>query len=152
MLLIRGIFRNRNRDSLAQTFQDLQIIMKSHFLLCSCSILVMHLMFSPALAMDGNYWRQLNSAAKSTYIIAVLDVLKDVSYFSKNLLECPDGSKELFGMAFSRPLRCVQTQKMPFSQIEAIVSKYIEAHPEAWHHTLSSLVWARSLDKARHQI
>jgi len=94
---------------------------------------------TPALALDGNKWRELSEGARFGYVAGVVDTWISVRVYSET-----DGKPEpgytpgFVESTLQLASNCVQS--MTYEKIFAIVEKYVKEHPEHRHYAMASLV------------
>lgn len=97
---------------------------------------------TPALAvLDGNQWRGLPDSGREGYVTGVVDTWSEVW----SGIKIKTGANPAYAPgAVENTLRSVSecAQPMTYGRIIAIVDKYMEDHPEAWHHRMASNVLA----------
>jgi hypothetical protein len=88
----------------------------------------------------------LLAAARSGYVIGVMEgwmLLADVYQVLRlRGTPTPGSIARLVNVA-----QCARDRKMVYSQMVAIVVKYMEANPAQWHESMAALVWA-AMDRA----
>ncbi|HKN86224.1 MAG TPA: Rap1a/Tai family immunity protein [Nitrospiraceae bacterium] len=82
----------------------------------------------------GNDWGQWDDTAKTIYVAGVLEGFK----FSAVNLDIPKGVDVVYDTQ-NEIIKC--TEDMTYRQMNAIVKKYMEKHPEEWHMPMSVLVY-----------
>jgi len=105
-----------------------------------CCLLAVALYGTPALALDGNAWLRLSETARAHYVAGVVDTWFGAKDLSKGLedgipIYVPGGVE----LAFTRASDCIRGK--PYSQVVAIVEKYMKDHPEKWHYDMTSSIF-----------
>ena len=85
-------------------------------------------------AVTGNDWQKWNEDTKTAYVSGVVDTWKHVAHRANEYRATE------FTKSYSSAVDCLKGRR-PYSQISAIVEKWMKDHPEHWHYELTSLVW-----------
>jgi hypothetical protein len=89
----------------------------------------------PVSAATGNEWRALSPAARTAYLLGVVDAWTLLDMAVK-------ASPQPVGIAsmFTRVVRCLG-KDMTYGQTVAIVEKYLQDNPSTWHYDMAALAW-----------
>jgi hypothetical protein len=99
------------------------------FLIAACLLFAVD-----ATAITGSEWKQLPPAVQHYYIIGVLDGWNNVGTITLLAEE-----KAPIGSGFTKQIEC--TAGMAYTQINAIIQKYMENNPSQWHNSMALLLW-----------
>jgi hypothetical protein len=88
------------------------------FLIIACVLFAVE-----ANAISGNQWKQLSQTQQQTYVIGVLDAWDNLAQVALLVKQQPSSVT-----GFTELVKCVQ-KGMSYSQINAIVQKYMENNP-----------------------
>lgn len=89
-------------------------------------------------AMSGNDWKRLGPGEQLSYIMGVLDTWKNLERVEAKA-KSPVQPHSWAVLHYRDALNCIQP--MTFEQTVAIIQKYLENNPSAWHYAMPSLVW-----------
>ena len=95
-------------------------------------------------AVSGNDWKRLPEPARDAFIMGVLDGIQHVRFLFQVARE--EGAKR--GITEPRAITeamiddavgCWFERKVPYSQLIALVNKYLTDHPDTWHFGMAFL-------------
>jgi hypothetical protein len=91
----------------------------------------------PALAISGNRWLKLKTDERVAYISGVLDTWDDDVALCEKKPEEPWCA--YVKLAYEPIILC--SQHRTYSEIFAVVQKYMKEHPEEWERSMTGHIW-----------
>lgn len=101
-------------------------------------IVFVFLSVSSAGAVTGNAWKQLSETQRGSYVMGVIDGWHFVSALAQLQRGAKPTETEEIIIKVSD---CVYDKRMPYSQVIAIVEKYMNDNPAEWHQLMSGVIW-----------
>ncbi len=95
---------------------------------------------SRAVSLDGNAWKKMPDVAQRAYIMGIIDTWA----LHVELEKRAAGPTSIY----TKIVDCM-TDKMPYSQVVAIVRKWMQENPASWHYDMASLVWGAMNDTCK---
>lgn|SRR5574341_378630 len=92
--------------------------------------------YSIAEGFTGNEWRDLSEIGRNYYVAGVVDTWAQVVK-----AEEMTGEHTALAAPYKVLMDCILSKKMPYSQIVAIVKRYMDEHPEEWGSGMTALVF-----------
>lgn len=89
-------------------------------------------MSTPAMAVSGNDWVQLQQVRQEIYVAGVVDVYADIAALAKS-----GDLKDPLSSGADAISHCIN--EFGYVQLAAIVKKYMNNNPEQWHDSMSKL-------------
>ena len=98
-------------------------------------------MAGPAFGISGAQWKEKPTAEKEAFVMGVVDgwaVILRLTEEEQNAGSNPS----LTDKTIDNVALCIQKRKMPYSQIETVVEKYLDKHSKEMNRDMASIVFA----------
>ena len=86
----------------------------------------------------ANEWKRFSDSGRRTYVIGVIDTWGTMKLLLRDTKIQPSVHDEIY----LRLVDCVQSRGMPYSQVIAIVEKFIADRPADGHYSMPSLIFS----------
>jgi len=107
-----------------------------------CRLFVVVCILSPSVAhgIDGNTWLKLPEDVRAVYLRGLWDGWIHLQSEGEGYRKGhPGATPGILENTLDELRHCLRGK--PFTQLDAIVEKYMKDHPEAWHYQMASTVF-----------
>jgi hypothetical protein len=103
--------------------------------------IIVLILFFPAssLAITANDWKdKLSEGERVAFVMGLNDAWQLNVGYNASKFDCHDPAKVTLSEMDAYQAKLISCSKdMTYTQMKAIISKYVDAHPEAWHEQMA---------------